>query len=210
VNTLYFETEDAAVNAVCSGIKDQLETDLDTKGAASLILTGGKTIQPFLSKLALMPIDWSKVWIVLSDERWVPVDDHASNEKQLKSLFLDKLSSNPHYVTLKTDHKTPAEAIPSLEACLKKVPQPFSASLLSIGEDGHVASLFPGEKWSNMLIPCVYMSRMRISLGIDIFKNCIKNWSCITKVRYEALKRKDFEKNPKYPLKHFLAQVVVF
>ena len=69
----FFDSNMEAIKFVCNTIKDKLTDDLNHSGSASLILTGGTTVRPFLTAIAKIDIDWNKVWVILSDERWVPV-----------------------------------------------------------------------------------------------------------------------------------------
>ena len=179
----FFLTETEAVQTVLQWVEDALKRDIQQRGEASLVLTGGKSVQPFLTALAALPIAWSQVWIVLSDERWLPVDQAASNEKQLKTLFLDKLRQKPRYISLKTDHTTPFDAIPSLKTTLSVIPMPITMSLLSMGEDGHIASLFPKEPWGEGLTHCFKNGNHRISLSLDFLKRCNHNVLLVKKER---------------------------
>lgn len=144
-----FPSLSEAISFVCSTVQLSLQRDIKEKGQASLILTGGQTVRPFLEALKTLDIPWEKVWVMLSDERWVPVTDEMSNERQLRELFLNHLKSLPRYVSLKTNHASPVEAILHLESRITDIPRPLSCGLLSIGDDGHIASLFPSEalKW---------------------------------------------------------------
>lgn len=187
-----FQSVFEATSFVGRTIQEALHKDIEEKGGASLILTGGQTVRPFLEELTKLDIPWDKVWIVLSDERWVPVTDEQSNEKQLRELFLSYLKVQPRYISLKTDHASPAEACSYLEDKIFQVPHPFSCAILSVGEDGHVASLFPGEmpQWCSQMHP-VFYSRLR---G-DRLSLCFSILNKIEKTLLLSKKTRDFNQN---------------
>src|SRR5690606_30649046 len=58
------------------------------RGSASLVVPGGGTPGPFLDALALRGIDWSRVVVVPSDERCVPLDSPRSNEAMIRARLL--------------------------------------------------------------------------------------------------------------------------
>lgn len=45
------------------------------KGQACVVLSGGRSPVPFLERLAVESLDWTKVTVSLADERWVPVEN---------------------------------------------------------------------------------------------------------------------------------------
>lgn len=174
MKTNEFELLGDATTFVASAIQNTLSKDILEKGEASLILTGGTTIRPFLKVLTTIDISWQKVWVFLSDERWVPITDDRSNEKQLREFFLNHLKVKPRFVSLKTNHETPAEGSVHLESHLQDVALPITCALLSVGEDGHVASLFPDEvsAWMQDTKSLFVTSQRggRVSLGLPLLR----------------------------------------
>lgn len=120
-----------------------LSCALKQQQTASLVVPGGQTPRIYLSALAKQPLPWRRVIITLSDERWVDTDSENSNERLIRANLLDRLPEEAHFVGLKTRHDTPEQAISEIAQRLATVPQPFTLTILGLGEDGHIASLFP-------------------------------------------------------------------
>ena len=116
------------------------------RGEFSLVLTGGsvaKGVYPLLRRLAT---DWSAWRFYWGDERCLPVDHPDRNSRVAGELWLDHVPVNADRV-----HVPPAElgaeaAARRYDPLLRDQPA-FDLVLLGLGEDGHVASLFPGHDW---------------------------------------------------------------
>lgn len=121
-----------------------LNDSLAKKPAVTLVVPGGNTPRHYLPTLADRDLPWDNIAITLSDERWVDVNNEASNERLVRKNLLEYLPKNTNFIGLKTQHQTPAEAIKTIHLRLDYLPQPFSLTVLGLGEDGHIASLFPG------------------------------------------------------------------
>jgi 6-phosphogluconolactonase len=137
-------SEDHAGQA-SSRIAGLLQALLEANGRASLALTGGRTPRPVYEALAARPdIPWDRVSIYFGDERCVPPDDEASNFRMARECLLDPAGipeANIHRIQGEDpDHEAAAVRY---EAAL---PGRLDVLLLGIGEDGHIASLFPGSR----------------------------------------------------------------
>ena len=110
---------------------------------ASFVVPGGTTPGPIFDSLCAADLDWSRVHVMLSDERWVPVDHDRSNAKLLKErLFVDR-AADAKFIPFHMDGETPDTAAPKLSAQLAEQ-MPISLLVLGMGADMHTASLFPG------------------------------------------------------------------
>jgi 6-phosphogluconolactonase len=135
--------DDAALAAALAGeVADRLQDGVVERGHASLVVTGGTSPGPLYDALRRMDVPWASVWITLSDERWVAVNHPASNERLVRERLLAGLEA--HFIPLKTDDETPSAALETIDARIAALPRPFDAVVLGMGEDGHFASLFPG------------------------------------------------------------------
>lgn len=110
---------------------------------------GGRSVLGIFSLLReARNIPWGKVYIFMVDERLVPLDNKESNFRLVKKFFTDVLDKkailpdvNVHPFIM---NKTMSDfGISEYENKLKKFGGAYDIILLSIGEDGHVASLFP-------------------------------------------------------------------
>lgn len=121
-----------------------LRDTLSRKPQATLAIPGGNTPRHYLPALAKYQLPWDRITVTLSDERWVNVNDAQSNEHLVKQHLMNRLPANARFVGLKTDHDNPFDAIEAIHQRLDKLPLPLSLTVLGLGEDGHIASLFPG------------------------------------------------------------------
>ncbi len=129
------------------------------RGHAHVVLTGGRIGTAVLEELAATPardaIDWHHLDVWWGDERFVPAGHTDRNDVAARAALLDRMPIDPAHV-----HSMPASdagmepeeaaaryAEELLAATLPEDHGPvpsFDILLLGVGEDGHVASLFPG------------------------------------------------------------------
>jgi len=121
-----------------------LQNTLSRKPQAAIVVPGGSTPRHYLPALAKCKLPWDRITVTLSDERWVDVNDDQSNEKLIKQHLLSHLPANTPFIGLKTAHDNPFDAIETLHQRLDSLPLPVGLTVLGLGEDGHIASLFPG------------------------------------------------------------------
>jgi 6-phosphogluconolactonase len=125
----------------------------------AVCLSGGSTSQCLYERLAdpafAVRFPWDRAHWFWGDERFVPHDDRDSNYGMARDAFLSRVpvpEANIHAVP--TDGLSPDQAASAYETTLKQFygagtlapGRPlFDVTLLGIGEDGHTASLFPGQ-----------------------------------------------------------------
>ena len=135
--------ENDAATALAENIAERLQQVLYFKTRAVLALSGGRSPQRVLPVLARAPMDWSAVDVTLSDERWVPPSDPASNAAMIERCFLQEGAARVNFLPLWTTNTSHAEAPVHADARLRSITMPPDIIYLGIGEDGHLASLFP-------------------------------------------------------------------
>ena len=155
-----------------------------SKGAFAVCLSGGSTPRRLYECLAAPEITsrfpWNCAHWFWGDERFVPHDHPASNFRMARDAFLSRVpvpDENIHAVP--TEGLSPDQAAAAYETTLKRFygADTFSASrplfavtLLGIGDDGHTASLFPGQptlketrRWSVAVIGAKAEARITLT-----------------------------------------------
>ncbi|MFY1047191.1 6-phosphogluconolactonase [Chryseobacterium sp. GP-SGM7] len=117
-------------------------------------LSGGSSPKAIFSLLATPEyagkIEWSRVYFFWVDERWVSLDDEKSNYKMTLETLLNKVSINENQVfPMYKAGIEPEDYAKEYETQIRNVLGAdgiFDFILLGMGDDGHTASLFPGEE----------------------------------------------------------------
>lgn len=127
---------------VAQRIAGDLNAALTHQDRALLAVPGGTTPGPIFDDLCAADLEWSRVDIILTDERWVPGDHARSNTKLLKERLLVNRAAAatllPLYVPTDQPEEGLPQLIPGIEARL-----PVAVAVLGMGADMHTASLFP-------------------------------------------------------------------
>lgn len=123
----------------------------------TVALSGGNTPKRLYELLAMPEfssnIDWKKVFIFFSDERYVPHNDVDSNFNMASKALLEHVSIPKKNIFAIPVSSKPAKDALAYEAAVKQITGDtkfaFDLILLGMGADGHTASLFPGNKILN-------------------------------------------------------------
>lgn len=125
------------------------------RGEASLVLTGGRVAAAVYRAVATSParhaVDWSRVALWWGDERFLPSGDPERNDTQARKAFggvIDPATVHPMPTSDGPDGDDPEAAAARYAEQLAAAGHParlphLDVLLLGVGEDGHVASIFP-------------------------------------------------------------------
>ena len=138
-----FDDAPSLAEAAAVAVVSALEAGLRLKGSAGLAATGGRSPGPVYDRMALAPLDWRHVRVTLTDERWVDPASPDSNERLVREHLLQHRAAEALLHPLRDREPNPEAAAHHASALLHAWPS-FDAVMLGMGEDGHVASLFPG------------------------------------------------------------------
>jgi 6-phosphogluconolactonase len=134
-----------AANAAMA-IEAILRQAIETRGNASLMVSGGSSPKPLYERLSKADLDWSKVTVSLVDERWVDSGQPGSNEDFIRDNLIKNKAANAKFFGLKTVHASVEAGLSSAEARFKGVRHPFDVCVMGMGSDAHTASWFPNAK----------------------------------------------------------------
>lgn len=154
-------TAEVLAAAAAARLLTRLVDIQSASGSASLVLTGGEIGIAVLGELAsahaMAAVDWRELDVYWGDERFLPAGHPERNETQARAALLDHAGVDPARVYPMGASDGPwgdnveAAACAYEEVLLSRrqpedrgVAPSFDICLLGVGEDGHVASLFPG------------------------------------------------------------------
>jgi 6-phosphogluconolactonase len=160
-----YEGMDALTHAVAASIAATLARAVDERGIASLVVSGGRTPIKLFERLRTEDIDWRRVCVALADERWVESSDPGSNEKLVRDVLLKDKAAAARFAGLKNAAPSPDLGAVSAWETFARVPRPFDATVLGMGDDGHTASLIPGSP------------NLKIGLNPAASAGCVGMWS---------------------------------
>jgi len=141
----YFDSVSCMSDLIVKDIINLSSKILQERPVFNIVLTGGKSFKLAYQLLAQAKMDWEKWHFFVTDERHVPTGSKDRNDTVIIKNLTDKItipSENLHFIKYE---KTPSMSAANYRHVLSKV-DIFDLVLLSMGEDGHVASLFPDQK----------------------------------------------------------------
>lgn len=144
------EHPQATPATIAAHIAASLRSALAQRGQASLAVSGGKSPIALFEALREQDLDWSRVSVVLVDERVVPRDHADSNTALVARHLLQDKAGAARFIPFfgEVAPAFNAEVLDTLvrEASerIQALPWPLDVAVLGMGEDAHTASLFPG------------------------------------------------------------------
>jgi 6-phosphogluconolactonase len=214
----YFSDSVAFEEKVADVIVEVGNQAINRHGQFMLALSGGntpKSIYKLLANRRSTDLDWSKTHIFLTDERFVPHTHADSNYGMIKTLLLDYLDAPNLYPMWRDNCSSSDAALMCINDLMKafnlnlgEVPQ-FDLIILGMGQDGHVASLFPDEYSTiskNEIVTSSYVKKLdshRMTLTFDVLNNAAKLVFIIRgKKKEHIIELLEKNKGEAYPVSH--------
>jgi 6-phosphogluconolactonase len=141
-NWVVFDDEMSLSEALAQEVLNIAKKSISEKDCFSIVLTGGQSVLSLYKILSQADSNWDKWHIYIGDERFLPAGHKDRNDQIINEIWLDNSpipKNNIHFIKAELGL---LEARVEYENTLKKIDK-FDIVLLSMGEDGHIASLFP-------------------------------------------------------------------
>lgn len=174
-NWLIFENIDRLSEQLANDILALAQKSIKLNDNFKIVLTGGVSVVNVYKILRSSKSNWDKWHIYIGDERCLPSKSKDRNDNMINQVWLDDSpipKQNVHFIFAELGVDNGAI---DYEMTLKGVGF-FDLVLLSMGEDGHVASLFPGHQYEK-------------DKSVVVEKNSIKNPKERITLSYSRLNR---------------------
>lgn len=131
---------------------------------ALLVVPGGTTPGPIFDALCAARLDWGRVDIALSDERWVPETHPRSNTALIKQRLMVGRAAAARFLPFYAGGDDPDAHLADVAGRI--APHlPVSVALLGMGDDMHTASLFP--RGDNLRLALDAHAPVLVSMRVD-------------------------------------------
>ena len=138
-----YKTSETLMQSLASTVEVELNNAIKNRGLATFVIPGGTTPKPFFNIIRDSDIEWEKITIFPTDERWVSMENSRSNARLIQRELLTGRASKANFVTLYKKNKTLDQGASLLAENISNY-LPIDVLVLGMGVDMHTASLFPG------------------------------------------------------------------
>lgn len=218
-----FATADELAQAVARAWLDEIEAAHRTGHLHCAAVSGGRIAQKFFSAVAeqsnVRPVPFDRVHFFWADERCVPPTHAESNFRIARELLFAPLKIPENQIHRVHGEDSPEAAAKLAEAGIRRVAPASSDGqpvldliFLGLGEDGHTASLFPGEPETVAASKAVYRAvknspkppPTRITLGYPAIAAARRVWMLASGTEKEAALRESLSTAGKTPFARVL------
>ena len=158
----------------CSNkLLDLISSEINDSENYSLGLSGGSTPKFFYELFAEKYKDYSNIYLWTVDDRHVDINDEKSNQRMINSIFSN---SNLNIIEYSYEEDPGYSAKDYTTKVFSKIDK-LNAAILGVGEDGHIASLFPGTTALNadekgfVQNEVNILTRWRVTSTFELLKN---------------------------------------
>jgi len=138
----YPDREFLAVN-LAGRLAGELREALAREDQVTLVVPGGTTPGPVFDVLSGVDLDWDRVDVLPTDERWVPETSERSNARLIRRRLLCGQAEAARLHAFHLDGVDVEEGAARMAARVEALMPPHVV-LVGMGSDAHVASMFPG------------------------------------------------------------------
>ena len=202
-----FATEQEVFQFTANLITEIIQTASSSRPKCNVIIAAGRSICKTLECLSPESTDWQRVNWFLADERSVDGDSDQRNDRQLREVLLKTIGEKYGTVTSPRADINVGEAVKDYASRISSISM-FDFCLLGMGDDGHIASLFPGHPVLSSNDSCCLVNdspnlpHTRISLGLKTLSNT-KNRIVVTTGASKNKAVREFALNPQTPIRLF-------
>lgn len=143
MNLIEYADREVLAMDVANVLAGQLKNALLSHDSVTLAVPGGTTPGPIFDSLSGVKLEWDRVQVMLTDERWVAADHEMSNARLVRQRLLVDKAAAAGFTPFYADGMTAAEAAETLSPQVETL-LPLNVLVLGMGSDMHTASLFPG------------------------------------------------------------------
>ncbi len=139
-----FNDAEAVAQATAEHVLQAATRAIESRGRFKLVLAGGTTPAQAYRLLRAAEADWGKWFIYFGDERCLPADHPERNSVMARQNWLAHVAI-PEQNIFPIPVEEGVDVAVEKYAAIVAAARPFDLVLLGMGEDGHTASLFPGQ-----------------------------------------------------------------
>ena len=170
------ESAEGVAQVACQRITELEQQAIQQHGQFRIVLAGGSTPQKVYQLLSEQTHDWQHWHIYFGDERCLPADDAARNSEMARQALLATVTIPSSQIYVIPAELGPEEAAQRYTRTIEHA-MPFDLVLLGLGEDGHTASLFPGDihPANQLVVPVNNAPKsppQRVSLSARVLSEC--------------------------------------